>query len=44
MIDNSVDYIIKGIQEMKTQDAAGVTENTTLRASEWRDKIAEWIR
>jgi len=43
-VAESVDGIVDGICAMKMQEAAGITEHTALRASEWRVKIAEWMK
>jgi SNF2 family DNA or RNA helicase len=44
MVDRSVDLIMQGINEMKIAAAEEVTESSSLRASEWRAKITEWMK
>jgi SNF2 family DNA or RNA helicase len=41
--DGTVDNIIDGICEDKIMEAEGITEHTALRASEWRNKLQDWL-
>src|SRR5436190_1761100 len=43
IVDGSVDNIIDGICDDKILEAEGITEHTALRASEWRNKLQEWL-
>lgn len=43
IIDGTVDNIIDGICTDKIMEADGITEHTSLRATEWREKIASWL-
>lgn len=40
----SADMVIAGICEDKLAEAEDITEHHSLRASEWREKIAQWMK
>jgi len=44
VVPESVDNIIDGICDDKILAAEGFTEHKALRASEWREKIAGWLK
>jgi SNF2 family DNA or RNA helicase len=43
IIDGTADNIVDGICTDKLLEAEGLTEHTSLRAAEWRSKIASWL-